>query len=446
MDYSIWRKNTPFLYKQLHTSSLLWPSLAIDWLPDTSSNDIAINQRLLLSTFSNGFNNHESLLITETAVIDFENENTKKLQNFDYLISNNEFAYSLPLPHTNNTNEMINGKGIIQSTNNTFDNPADLESATTSDPLPSPIPQGQLKVNNSIGLLQKIPHNGDIHKIKHCPQNPDLISTSADSGNIRVFDRTRKPNNFNENDINDNDEYSDILLSFHNSESWSIDWNMHRKFTLASASNDGSIAIWNLDNQFKPPPKQKYSTLNSKFKNSTCVLNNPSISILAHDFGVNEIKWLPDHDSLILSVGDDSNVKLWDIRNPSTSQQILKFSSPNPLNTVDINPFQTFNFISGSAAGEILSFDLRNSSNHLSLDNSSHNDSITATKFSPHLKNTFASSSNDAKAIIWKDSNPIFVHNGHLLAVNDLSWCPSTEGIIASCSNDNSVHVWQPIL
>lgn len=445
MEYSIWRKNTPFLYKQLHTSSLLWPSLTIDWLPDTSNNDIAINHRLLLSTFSNGFNTNESLLITDTSVIDFENENTKKLQNFDYLISNNEFVYSLPLPHTSNTNNLINNKGITQPLSSTLNESKDVEFSHTADST-IPVPQSSLKVNNSIGLLQKIPHNGDIHKIKHCPQNPDLISTASDSGNIRIFDRTRKPNNFNENDINENDEYSDILLDFHNSESWSIDWNNHKKYTLASASNDGSIAVWNLNNQFKPPPKQKYSTFNLKFKNSTCILNKPSTNIVAHDFGVNEIKWLPDHDSLILSVGDDSTAKLWDIRNPSTSQQILKFKSSNCLNTVDINPFQTFNFVSGSAVGEILNFDIRNASSCLSLDSSAHSDSITSTKFSPHLRNTLASSSNDSKAIIWQNNKVVFIHHGHLLPVNDLCWCPSNEGILASCSNDNSVHVWEPIL
>jgi histone-binding protein RBBP4 len=476
-DYNIWRKNTPLLYTQLHTSSLLWPSLSIDWLPDTfhslNNNDsISTNHRLILSSFSNGYNKQEALLITETKLIDFNNKNIKNLQNFDYLSNSNEFNYSLPLPHLNNTKELIQSNNNNNNNNNlvinldsksnhsnhsnhsiTKDNINDIE-ITSNTINTNSIPFS--KVNNSIGLLQRIPHLGDINRIKYCPQNPDLIATSSDSGNIRIFDRTRKPNNFNDND-NDNDinlqnnvESADILLNFHNSESWSLDWNYHKKFTLATASNDGSIAIWNLNNQFKKPPKQKFSTLNSNYNNSTCILSIPQLTIPAHDFGVNEIKWLPDHDSLLLSVGEDSCIKLWDIRNPTSNQQVLKFTTLNPLNTLDINLFQTFNFISGSSIGEIFNLDLRNNNNtekNLIIPNiSSHTDSITSTKFSPHLKNTFATSSNDGKVIIWRDNKPIFTHHGHLLAVNDICWCPSEKGILASCSNDNSVHVWQPIL
>jgi hypothetical protein len=35
-EYKIWKKNTPFLYDLIMTHALEWPSLTIQWIPDTS--------------------------------------------------------------------------------------------------------------------------------------------------------------------------------------------------------------------------------------------------------------------------------------------------------------------------------------------------------------------------------------------------------------------------
>lgn len=459
MEYTTWKKNSPLLYRQLQTSSLLWPSLTLDWLPDIQlQRDTSLyhQHRILLSTYSNGLNSHESLIFTNSNIVDLSSESCTKLENFDYLQTNDEFIYSLPLPHLTNTKELtqlsqeqsqLQGEPDLQP-------PASLSPHPPTSPSSSAHPASSLdqhstaKVNNSLALLQKIPHPGDINRIKHCPQNPDLIAISSDSGLVRIYDRTRKPNNYNESDFTSKDiETSDILLKFHTSESWTLDWNQHKDYTIATASNDGSIAVWNLDRQFKAPPKQKFSTLNSNINYSTCTLESPQLIIPAHDYGVNEVRWIPDHHSLLLSAGEDSSCKLWDIRNPSKDQLVLQIrtDTDDALNTIDINPNNTFSLISGSSSGSLFHLDIRNSK-IVSKNSATHKDSITSSKFSPHLQNTFATSSTDGTVVIWKDTDPVFVHKGHLLPVNDVVWCPSTSGLLASCSNDNSVHVWEPII
>lgn len=305
------------------------------------------------------------------------------------------------------------------------------------------------KVNNSLGLIQRIPHLGDIHRIKHCPHNLDLIATSSDSGSIRIFDRTKKPNNYNDSEFEGNLlETSDILLNYHNSASWTLDWNLQSPYKLAAAADDGSISIWNLKDQFKAPPKQKFSTLDSKYKFNTCTLKSPQLSIPAHNFGVNEIRWVQDHDSILVSAGEDGTIKVWDTRNSSESPILTFFDAkPNetPLNTVDIDPFQTFKLVSGSSVGSLHFLDMRNPNQIISSENQ-HSGPITSSKYSPHLKDTIATSSADATATIWVNNEPVFVHSGHLMSVSDLVWCPSKKGVLASCSYDNSVHIWQPIL
>ena len=33
-EYKNWKKNTPYLYNNVFTTALEWPSLTVDWLPE----------------------------------------------------------------------------------------------------------------------------------------------------------------------------------------------------------------------------------------------------------------------------------------------------------------------------------------------------------------------------------------------------------------------------
>jgi histone-binding protein RBBP4 len=502
MDYAIWRKNAPLLYAQLQTSALLWPSLALDWLPDASADTLTdtvfSSHRLVLSSFSNANNPIEALILAQTCTLEMDAEPCKTLGNFDYLPAHNEFVYSLPTPHLKNTKDLTLPNGTATTTTTTDGvqyvdlngetdgdekmvavTTAAVRSTSTSTPTST---SSSPKVNNSIGLLQRIPHLGDVNRIKHCPQNPDLIATASNSGCVRVFDRTKKPNNFNDddysriNDIDTNDiEPADILLKYHTSESWTLDWNSHSTYTLATGSNDGSIAIWDLRAQFKAPPRKRFSTLDSKLKTPTCVLTTPQLNIPAHDYGVNEIKWMPDHHALLISVGEDGHCCVWDTRQSSASRNVIKLQAHRAidakndpetgaaLNAVDVNPRNTFLLTTGAASGALQTFDIRvptTAAIPSHYNNSQHTDAISAVKYSPHTQH-IASASMDGTVVIWKEGQtnapalePTFVHRGHLMAVNDVVWCPQrpitgpqgTLPMLASCSNDNSVHVWQPLL
>jgi hypothetical protein len=66
-EYKVWKKNTPFLYDNVMTSALEWPSLTVQWLPDhskpQSSKDCSAH-KLLLGTQSDG-SDPNYLLIAE---------------------------------------------------------------------------------------------------------------------------------------------------------------------------------------------------------------------------------------------------------------------------------------------------------------------------------------------------------------------------------------------
>ncbi len=68
-EYKVWKKNTPFLYDNITTSALEWPSLTVQWLPDhraASSSKECSTHKLLLGTQSDG-NDCNFLLIAEVS-------------------------------------------------------------------------------------------------------------------------------------------------------------------------------------------------------------------------------------------------------------------------------------------------------------------------------------------------------------------------------------------
>lgn len=57
-EYKIWKKNSPFLYDFLMTYEIEWPSLTVQWLPDTlvSTGNLEkfYNPKFILGTQSDG--------------------------------------------------------------------------------------------------------------------------------------------------------------------------------------------------------------------------------------------------------------------------------------------------------------------------------------------------------------------------------------------------------
>lgn len=440
-QYLLWKKNSGFLYKQLQTSSLLWPSLSIEWLPDVDHSNPNFNQhRLVLGSFSSGFNKFEALQVCSVDIaIGTDESQPLEITDFNFDSNTNEFNYNKSLPYTKSKR----------------DPETDF---------------GEVKPSNALTISQRIPHLGDINRIKHMPSNPDILATTSNSGKIRIFDRTKKSNTFmnsdfdlttNEGDANGENlnDLADILLDHHNTESWTLDWNPVIPKMLATGANDGIIAIWDLGKQFTKPRKLDFSVTNKK-KFATCTIDTPISSITKHDFGVNEISWIPDHDSLLASIGEDGFYKLTDIRTPnSTIVEIQVTKDKSPLNSLDINPNETFQFVTGSNSGSMYIYDIRSVDQSLNYIPNACNGTLATTKFSPNLlptKNSslttvVASGGSDGVVKLWDvsknvEDNLLFVHGGHLLEVNDISWSQSQSGLLASCSADNSVHVWEPNL
>lgn len=400
LNYKIWKKNAPLLYDSLQTSTMLWPSLTLDWFPDTECINSGNIERILLGSYSSQFNSFESL---EICSMRFETEHLT-LEDCEFDPDRNEFMAS-----------------HISTTNN------------------------EGKVKGGLQLIQELPHVGDINRARIMPQNPDLIATISNIGMVCIFDRTKKPNSFDQDELmKSGGSTADIKLKFHSSEGWGLCWNSLKEGELVSGSNDGSIAVWDIKRGFKIL-QNGTNSLRSPKRSNVCRIK-PRETTYCHDLGVNCVKYSDFNDSLVGTAGEDGLYKLFDTRDLSKGS-VLKVKLPNALNALDFNKKNEFCIALGDVKGNLVVEDIRKPNKPALTINNAHNESITTVAWNNQYGNIIATSSDDAKVKLWKigsTKDPLFVHAGHMLGVNDIQWNPSDPKMMASCSQDNSVQIWKP--
>lgn len=154
-NYRIWKKNAPYLYDYISTTSLLWPSLSVQFFPDLETKTVddhakkdslevgVSSQRLLLGTFTLG----------------------QAVDNVSIL----------KLPMYNDLNSKID----INKLNYAPDR-KEFELNTIT--------------KKKLQVLQKINHYGDVNRARYMPQNPDLIASANNLGDLVIYDRTKHPN------------------------------------------------------------------------------------------------------------------------------------------------------------------------------------------------------------------------------------------------------------
>lgn len=391
LRYRVFKKNSPYLYDYLTTNSLLWPSLTVQFFPDLeqesslpgqkSASQLSF-QRLLLGTFTLG-------------------------QAIDSISI-------LQLPYYRNLNQCIN----MDQWNLNSDK-GEFELSTV--------------LKTKLRTVQTINHAGDVNKLRYMPQNPDIIASSNNMGSLVVYNRTKHLNIkklTGENDINEpqlrlenqNLEVSNVADIF------AFDWNRHKEGTVVSGSMDGSVNIYDIQLGFR--------SNNCNILNDYWTYQCPS--------GINDLEWIPGHDSVFVSAEDDGSISLYDVR--VSSQKVLGSVSQFAANSVSVNSGNTFCIASGHSNGSLGVYDLRH------LDGSvyeciPHNDSITQVKWHPRFHGVVGTSSADRLVKLHdmsSDNKLLFDHQGHMLGVNDFDWSLHDDWMVASVADDNSLHTWKP--
>lgn len=389
--YRVFKKNSPFLYDYLFTSSLVWPSLTVLFFPDLElrdsnalqnaskdNNSQYVTQRLLLGTFTSG-------QATDSISIDL-------------LIYHDQLNKNININQWNYNQEK-----------------QEFEIAT--------IPKTKFV------KLQTINHDGDVNKLTYMPQNPDVIASVNNVGDLSIYNRTKHSTVVRNTKANL--PQLRLINKTQNtcSETFAVDWNKQKEGVIVSGAMDGLLNVYDI--------KHSYDS-----RTDDCIESSWSYQDLD---GINDVEWIPDHDSIFVSGNDLGVISLLDIR---SNEKIVKIKRTGvAVNSVSVNPTDSFSLATGDAEGMISLWDLRNLEYKVA-DLNFHSDSITQLKWHPKYRSVLGSSSADRLVKIFNLANSseklLFSHEGHMLGVNDFDWSRHVDWMVASVSDDNSVHVWQP--
>lgn len=279
-------------------------------------------------------------------------------------------------------------------------------------------------VYGKMEVVQKFPHNGEVHRARYCPQASQYIATKGPSEQVYVFDRTKQPR------INDKGpSRPDYVLVGHEHPGWGLSWNNYKQGHILSASDDGLTCLWDLHGTLASTPVALTSSYPYPSAPPASATTINALSIFKGHVGVVEdVQWHPKNETMFGTVGDDHFAMLWDTR--SGKEPVHKAEAHNAeVNAIAFNLHNTNLFATGSSDNTVGLWDIRQMKNGKLHSFESHYDQVTSVAWSPFSETILVSGSADRRVIYWdvtkigqeqtpedsEDGPPevLFVHGGH---------------------------------
>ncbi|KAL1925921.1 hypothetical protein VTP01DRAFT_7199 [Rhizomucor pusillus] len=278
-------------------------------------------------------------------------------------------------------------------------------------------------------VVQRIGHEGEVHRARYQPSNPDIIATKTRESDVLVFDRKQSTE----------EGCTPILrLKGHTKEGYGLEWSPHAATCnhLLSAGYDHTICHWDIKSGDKAvEPYRRYE---------------------GHTGCVEDISWHATNDALFASVADDMKLLLWDTRSPSKPVQSIQ-AHRDEVNSVAFNWQQDWMIATGSSDKTVGLFDIRKIDTKL-YSFELHEDQVHQVSWNPSDPAILASSSLDRRINVWdlrhigeeqtpedmEDGPPelLFIHSGHTSRISEFSWDPLEPWLVASAAEDNIIQVW----
>lgn len=379
--YRIWKKNAPFLYDYLTTTSLLWPSLTIQFFPDLVIEQETEYQRLVHGTFTLG-QSIDSISILQLPQFRDLNKNIQ-INKLDYNPDKGEFELAVP--------------------------------------------------SHKLKMLQKINHLGDVNKVRYMPQKPNVLASGNNLGDLVIYERT-KHSNFRNTIIDDTSINKPQLVlkgNSQNSDIFAIDWNKQKEGTILSANMAGDINLFDIRDLYIA--KQLTVSQMQYFDNSGVGINDiewfpdhDSLFATADDGGSLKI-----FDTRLASVVKQhpisSSLNSVSINN-GNSACLAVGDSQGAIEVVDIRALHS----------PVYSIHNQHTDSITQLKWNPHLHNILGSSSTDKLVRIFDISKSEV------DNGLVFVHAGHMLGVNDFDWSFHDKWLVASVADDNSLHVWKP--
>lgn len=416
-EYTIWKKNAPYLYDLVMTHALEWPSLTVEWLPDARylKGRYCTEQRLVMGTHTNGA--EPNYLMIAHARLPFSGDISESNQASTSAGERKEFTMA----------KCRNGVAYYESEGGGGGSSGGGGSGV--------LQYGN--VEERIKVIQKIYHPSEVNRARYMPQNPSIIATKGTESQVYVFDITKHPS---EPDAKRN--RPDLYLVGHEKEGYGLDWNPCRGGHIASGSDDGLVCVWDIS-----ASSESGERVHAKS------------TLRFHTNIVEDVAWHRMQPNILGSVGDDRKVAIWDDRNAGAPVAVVDDPhGDKEVNAISFNPFNPFIFATGGSDSNVALWDSRNVKAPLHVFRG-HKEEVYQVEWSYGNETILASSGNDRRVMVWDASRIgaqqtqkdalegppelLFVHGGHTSRVTEFSWNPNDPWVLASVADDNILQVWQ---
>ena len=274
-EFSIWKKNTPFLYDLMMAHGLIWPSLTVEWLPGSQAipDEGVVAYRLLLGSHTTG-DAENYVWLAEVRVPD----DTQAMPPLD-------------------DNEKGPGTGLKT-------------------------------IVDEVRLVSKAPHVGEVNRARHCPQKPTTVATKTISGEVCLFN-LEKPDS----------RGPTAKLSGHSEEGYGLAWSPLHEGHLLSGSADELVCLWDTLGGSKTPlskfhyhsgqvgdvawhcsqPHTFASVGDDRMLMVYDTRRDASDAVVqkleAHPKEINCVAFHPTHEHLVATGSSDHTIGLFDTRN-----------------------------------------------------------------------------------------------------------------------------------
>lgn len=290
---------------------------------------------------------------------------------------------------------------------------------------------GGAKIENIVAPVQEIRHPGESNRARYAPKNPKLVASMSSLGSAYIFDMSKAPSTPTEQPA------PTLTLDHHSKEGFGLSWSNIEENVLATGSQDGTVAIWDIAGG-----------------------NNKPVHVFDDNApaDVNDVSFSYEHPYLLAAGSENRVLTIYDRR----GTDFLKTKSSNArsghsqgVNAVAFSPHNPTMVATGGADRNLMIWDIRNLQEPQAI-LQGHSQDIVCVKWSPHDKSVLASGGTDRRVKIWDisrlDSSAdesegapelIFIHGGHSSRVSDIDWHPTMPWTIASVSEDNIIQVWK---
>lgn len=189
-------------------------------------------------------------------------------------------------------------------------------------------------------------------------------------------------------------------LRMHKSEGYALDWAPPSSFPLGRLlSGDTSGQI--------------FSTLRTEGGG----WNTDTRPLVGTEGSVEEIQWSPSEKNVFASAGTDGCVRVWDVRSKSRKPALSVRVSRTDVNVMSWSGLTTHLLVTGADDGHWGVWDLR--------------------QWKPQQGQTQSGGGG-----VITDSTPIAGFNFHKQAITSIEWHPTDDSVIALCSEDGTVTLW----